>query len=161
MRVSPAGFWVIQTFVLCIPVIIIFAFIGGLARYSHMDFVGFFVYAIGTGGLASIFLIAYIGNSFCGLVGTPRYLWQVEVDNGIINIKTRRLLLSFPASKLKGFIYVTDDSWDRLEGQEDSGMILSFGWGCRVIVPGSSSGFDQLTTLAHRHPKFRVREMSS
>ena len=161
MRVSPAGFWVIQTLELSIPVIIIFAIIGGLARYSHIDFVSSLVYAIGTGGLGLILLIAYIGNAFCGLIGTPRYLWQVEVDNGLINLKTRHLLLNFPSSKLKGFIYVTDDCWDRIIGQEDSGLILYFGWGCRVIVPGSTSGFDQLMTLAHRHPKFKIREMSS
>lgn len=158
--ISPACFAAWQTFTLTMPIISLLAILLAFSWFTKLELVELIVLALSGGGLALIYLVTLTANSFSGLIGAPQVKWQIELVDNHIQIQTRRFQFSVNPNKLKGYTYVCDSSWDQIIGQEDSGLVLHCGFAYRILVPGSSAGFESLMELARSHPNFRVNELA-
>ncbi len=156
--ISPARFATIQLAVRLIPVMIILALVVTAiaiilpdqsdVRESDNIFVRIVViliYVGATGGIALAYGAHLLSLNAQGLISTPRVPWQVSLTASKLSITTRHYATEIGVDDIKSLVLINDDNWDQLKGIEDKCLAVSLkSTALRIIVPGTSEGFDML-----------------
>jgi hypothetical protein len=156
--ISPIRFATIQLAVRLIPVTIIATLVLAAAaiilpersdlRDSENIFwriVVILFYVASTGGIALAYAAQMLGLNAQGLISTPRAPWQVRLDAATLSIITGRYTTRIAIEDVERLVLINDDNWDQIKGIEDKCLAISLR-NCtrRIIVPGSSEGFELL-----------------
>ncbi len=156
--ISPIRFATIQFAVRLIPVMVILALVLAAVaiilpersdlRESDNIFwriVAMLFYLASTGGIALAYAAQMLGLSAQGLISTPRLPWQVRLEAGTLSITARRFTTEIGMKDVERLVLINDDNWDQIKGIEDKCLAISLK-NCRrrIIVPGSSEGFELL-----------------
>ncbi len=107
--------------------------------------VGSFVfYILATGGIALGYLGWWLSMTSKGILSTPRVPWRLDFADDAIHIETVRRSTRVPVSTITSATLICDDNWDRLKGLEDQCLALDLKSGARLLLPGSSAGFEEV-----------------
>jgi hypothetical protein len=99
-------------------------------------------YVLTCGGIALMYLAWWISMTFRGIVATPKTPWQLDVEDGIVAVRSKRLETFFRIERPREYVEVWDGGFDSLKGLEDKGLVIDFGFLSRIVVPGSSTNFN-------------------
>lgn len=158
MSISPIRFATIQFAVRLIPVMVIAALVlAAIAiilpeqsdlRESDNIFLRIVVilfYVGSTGGIALAYAAQMLGLNAQGLISTPRVPWRVSLDAETLSIAARRYATEIGMDDVESLVLINDDNWDQIKGIEEKCLAISLkNCARRIIVPGTSEGFDLL-----------------
>ena len=101
-------------------------------------------YVLATGGLALGYLAWWLSLQSKGILSTPKHPWTLTFDVDTVSIRTSRRFTRVPIDAIDAATVIWDDNWDKMKGLEDKCLALDLQGGLRILIPGSSSGFEEV-----------------
>lgn len=117
------------------------------------------LFVLVTGGLPVLYLAWWVDLQRKGLVGTPRLPWVLALADGVLDIRTAGASTPIRIADARSLTLVIDDNWDQLKGMEDTCLVIGLPSRLRIIVPGSSAGFDEVLAIIRQDGKMTVRSV--
>jgi polyferredoxin len=101
-------------------------------------------YVLATGGIALGYLAWWLSLHSKGILSTPKHPWTLTFDADTVSIRTLRRFTCVPKTSIHAATVIWDDNWDKMKGMEDKCLAIDLRGGLRILIPGSSSGFEEV-----------------
>lgn len=101
-------------------------------------------YVLATGGIALGYLAWWLSLHSKGILSTPKHPWTLTFEADTVSIKTSRRFTRVPKDAIDAATVIWDDNWDKMKGLEEKCLALDLHGGLRILIPGSSSGFEEV-----------------
>lgn len=99
---------------------------------------------LATGGLALGYLGWWFSLHTAGILSTPRQPWELSIHEDVMEVTTAKVCTRFSLDDVQTAVLVSDVNWDKMKGMEDRCLELRLRSGTRLLIPGSSTGFDDM-----------------